>query len=466
MNRTRAGLIALAAILGTLAVAPVPAPAATPQEARLRPPVFGTNINGDQFRNFPDPSIIRVGNRYWGYSTHQTGLFAKNIMVMASDDLWNWDAHAADPIEAMPTPPTWARRLNNGGAFWAPSVIRTGGRYVMYFGARHKNISADRPGWCIGVATSVNPQGPFQARNAPLFCRVNSTGNTPASFSSTPASGKGAFDPQVFRAPNGRLYLYFKAIDNLRQLWGVRLSADGLSRVGPGHGFAPLDSQARTWEYSTRLHFTVLENPAMVFNPTPGVSRPFLLFYAGGEWQIPSNYGTGYLACETPLSGCSRLTRARPWLISRGTNAGPGGVSTFTGPDNKPWVAYHTYLQGHVMDGYGRRLHVEPLTFAGVHPRLHDRRPIGDVDATAAGGGQVDFTGTADDPDTGRQVRVRVRRATAAGPVIEIVTAGPAGNWNFDLDGETLGAHDYCATAIDDNGLSDGPLGCVNVVVT
>ena len=27
---------------------------------------------------------------------------------------------------------------------------------------------------------------------------------------------KAAIDPQVFRAPNGRLYLYFKALDNLR----------------------------------------------------------------------------------------------------------------------------------------------------------------------------------------------------------------------------------------------------------
>ena len=457
-------LAALALVAALSAVVPA-AGAATPQEERLRPPVYGSGIHGDGTRNWADPSIVKVGNTYWAYSTHQTGPSARRMMVMSSDNLWDWSGSGLNaPDPALSRDPNWARSLTNGGAYWAPSVVRAGGRFVMYFAAKHRNVSASRPGWCIGIATSDTPGGPFTPRDTPFFCRVNSSSTTPASFSNSPGQDRGAIDPQVFRAPNGNLYLYFKALDNLRQLWGVRLSANGLSRVGPGHGLVALDSQARTWEYSSRLHFTVLENPNMVYNPAPGVQRRFLLMYAGGEWQVPSNYGEGYAACSTPLSGCARLTTGRPWLVSRGDTAGPGAASTFTGPDGGAWIAYHSYERGHVMDGNGRRLHVEPLRFAGVNPRLNNRRPTGTVAGNAPGGGAVNFTGTADDPDTGREVELIIRRD---GVNIDTAKTGPSGNWNpGQLTGQPLGMHTYCAIAKDDNGLSPRNIGCAQVTVT
>jgi hypothetical protein len=463
---------AVAALLAALAVGPTPVraatptEAATPQEARLRPPVFGTNIHGDGARNFADPSIVRVGGRYYAYSTTQFGQ-VRRIMVMSSTNLWDWEfpGGATGPTEALARPPAWARDIANGGEFWAPSVIRTAGRYVMYFAARHKSVSAARPGWCIGVATSATPAGPFQPRDTPLFCRLNSSSSTPASFSGSPAQDRGAIDPQVFRAPNGRLFLYFKALNNLYQLWGVRLTANGLNRSGPAYGLVPIDSQARTWEYSTRLHFTVLENPNMVYNPAPGVQRRYLLTYAGGEWQIPGNYGTGYAACTSPLAGCARLTTQRPWLYSRGSNAGPGGASTFTVPlsggRRESWIAYHTWERGHV--GQYRRLHVEPLRFAGVNPRLASRRPTGTIAGSALGGGSVSITGTADDPDTGRPVRLSIRRD---GTQVATATTGANRSWNPGvLTNQPAGSHVYCARAIDDNGLTPRVIGCVTIAV-
>lgn len=463
MRRSILGVVV--AFVSLLTLGPSPAGATTPQEARLRPPVYGSNIHGDQLRNWADPSIVPYNGRYYAYSTHQTGTYARQIMVMSSPNLWDWNAPALAPQDAMPQTPAWARSLNNGGAFWAPSVVRAGGQFVMYFAARHKNVSSSTPGWCIGIATSANPTGPFHPRSTPFFCRVASNGNTPAGFSGTPGANKGALDPQVFRAPNGNLYLYFKALDNLRQLWGVRLSADGLRHVGPGYGFAPLDSQANTWEYSTRLHFTVMENPGMVFNPTPGANRPYVLLYAGGEWQIPDNYGTGYVACETPLSGCTRLTTDRPWLKSRGANAGPGGASAFIGPGGKPWIAYHTYEAGQIMNGNGRRLHVEPLRFAAGKPRLDSRRPTGTIRGSSPGAGEVHLEGTADDPDTGREVVVRIRKDTPTGTLVDTVTTNAAGNWEFDDDSRPANDQRYCAMAVDDNGLSDKLLGCQTITV-
>jgi hypothetical protein len=458
--------LAAAALVLALTALASPTGAATPQEQRLRPPVYGTNIHGDSFRNWADPSILRApGGTFWAYSTHQTGQFARRMMVMSSDNLWDWSGSGMGaPRPALGSDPAWARPLSQGGAYWAPSVVRAGGRYVMYFAAKHRLVSADRPGWCIGIATSDSPQGPFAPRSTPFFCRVNSTSATPASFSNSPGRDKGAIDPQVFRAPNGNLYLYFKALDNLRQLWGVRLSANGLQHVGPGHGLVALESQARTWEYSNRLHFTVLENPNMVYNPAPGVQRRFLLLYAGGEWQVPSNYGEGYAACSTPLSGCARLTTGRPWLVSRGDTAGPGAASTFTGPDGGAWIAYHSYRRHHVMDGWGRRLHVEPLRFARVNPRLANRRPTGTIQAVSDAAGTVDIFGTADDPDTGRPVRLSIREA---GVELDTATTGTNGNWSIARrSGVPAGDHTYCARATDDNVHTPRSIGCSTVTVT
>ncbi|HYF45326.1 MAG TPA: family 43 glycosylhydrolase [Acidimicrobiales bacterium] len=461
----RVPLVVVTAVLAVLALGPAPASASTYQEPRLRPPAYGTGIHGDGTRNFADPSIIRAhgGGRFFAFSTHQTGSAARRIMVMSSDNLWDWSAsgHGA-PNEALASTPGWARPLSQGGAFWAPSVVRAAGRYVLYFAAKHRNVPADRPGWCIGIATSAALNQQFEPRDTPLFCRVNSTSTTPASFSGSPQVNKGAIDPQVFRAPNGNLFLHFKALDNLRQLWGVRLTDTGLGLSGPGHGLVALESQARTWEYSSRLHFTVLENPSMVFNPTPGVERPYLLLYAGGEWQIPSNYGTGYAACRSPLSGCTRFTSDRPWLRTRGESAGPGGASTFTGPDGTPWIAYHTYRAGHVLDGSGRRLHVEPLRFARVHPRLNNRKPTGTITGSSPSSQTVHLEGTADDPDTGRPVSLSIREG---GVQFAEATTGSAGNWSIPTFAATPGLHTYCARARDDNGLAPRVIGCVDVTV-
>lgn len=464
MRRT---LPAVLVLFATMVAAAGTAGAATPQEPRLRPPAYGSFVNGFQYRNHADPSILSHQGRYYAYSTNQTGTFARRISVVSSTDLWNdWTPGPATPAptEVMPTQPAWARPLSQGGAFWAPTVVRTGGRFVMYFAAKHRAVSSSRPGWCIGVATATDPEGPFRPRSTPFFCRVNSTSATPASLSGQPGTDKGAIDPQVFRAPNGRLYLHFKALDNLYQLWGVQLRADGLATVGAARGLVPIDSQARTWERSPRLGFTVLENPAMVHNPTPGADRPFVLFYAGGEWQQPSAYGTGYAVCRGPLGPCLRLTRDRPWLYSRGTAAGPGGASVFAGPGGGPWLAYHTYQQGHVMDGWGRRLHVEPLRFSGQRPAFRNLAPTGTMATpTTPAAGTVRFEGTADDADTGRPVRIEVREGAT---VVATTSTGPAGGWAVQAGGLSAGSHTFCAYAADDNGRPDRRLRCRDVTVS
>jgi hypothetical protein len=463
-------LLAAAALVAVTALAPASA-SGVPAEPRLRQPVYGSHINGFQLRNIADPSILVDGGTYYAYSTNQTGTFSKNISVVWTDDFDQWtpDTNVPAPKEVLPHPPQWARSRSNGGAFWAPSVIRAGGRYNLYFAAKHRNASSTDPGWCIGIATADSPLGPFTPRQTPFFCQVHGTNQNQSGLSTAPSTHKGAIDPQVFRAPNGRLFLYFKALDNVYQLWGVPLTATGRAFAGAARGLVPIASSARVWERSSLLGFTVLENPAMAWNPTSGVHRRFILFYSGGEWQRPqNNYGTGYALCSTALGPCERMTTGHPWLRSRGTIAGPGAGSIFRGPDGGNWLAYGSYHSSHVQDGEGRRLHVEPLSYTGPNPHLARRRPTGTISGSSPGVGLVDLTGSADDPDTPLAwhragLRVTIREDDR---IVARATTGAAGNWTAaQVSGETAGNHRYCARTADDTGLTPRNFACVNVTV-
>jgi hypothetical protein len=472
---TRRLLLAAAAV-ALFAAGALAAPAgASPQEPRLRDAVYGSQINGFQFRNIADPSILVDGGRYYAYGSNQTGSFPLNVSVVDTADFDTWDPGTGVPAprDALPNLPSWARPRSQGGAVWAPSVIRAGGKYNLYFAAKHRNASSSDAGWCIGIATSNNPRGPFTPRQTPFFCQVHGTNQNQSSLSRSPATHKGAIDPQVFRAPNGRLFLYFKALDNVYQLWGVPLTATGRAISGPARGLVPIASNANVWERSSLLGFTVLENPAMVHNNGPGAQRRFVLFYSGGEWQRPvNNYGTGYALCSSPLGPCARQSTTRPWLVTRGQNAGPGAGSVFRGPDGTPWLAYGTFRRDHVQDGWGRRLHVEPLSFSGPAPHLRRSRPTGTIVASPAGGGAVDLTGTADDPDTPRAwrragLRVTIRDRNHGNVVVARAMTGALGNWTApQLTGQSLEQHRYCAQGRDDTGLTPANFACVMVTVT
>ena len=415
------------------------------QPERLRTPVYGSDVGTPGTRNFPDPALVDGGDHYYAYSSNSTGNNARNIGLLRSADLFTWAAPngSAAPAEAMPTVPSWARSRSQGGGFWAPSVIQAGGRWVLYFGARHKNVSATAPGWCIGHATSSSPAGPFTPSAQPLFCRVTSTGSV-SSLSGSPATHRGSIDPHAYRAPNGNLFLYFKALDHPYQLWGVRLAADGRSTVGSARGLVRLGAKDRTWEYSSRLGFTVLENPAMDYN-RQAPDKPYYLYYSGGEWRSP-DYATGVAVCDGPLGPCLRVTIGDAWMASRGGAVGPGGFTVLKDDQRRRWAAYHSWERGEVATGNGRRLHVEPLTYDGLAPVLRNRSPRGGFNADATGVLKVRLHGRAWDPDTAAPVTVVLKRN---GEVIDTLSVSGR-DYDVTVDAP-LGTHRYCAVFKDDN---------------
>lgn len=80
-----------------------------------------------------------------------------------------------------------------GKQMWAPDAAFKNGTYYLYFPAKDKNGI-----FRIGVATSPNPAGPFQAQPQPI-------------------EGSFSIDPSVFVDDDGAAYMYFGGI------WGGQL---------------------------------------------------------------------------------------------------------------------------------------------------------------------------------------------------------------------------------------------------
>jgi len=174
--------------------------------ARIRPSIA---------HDFPDPTVMSVGDTYYAYSTaswYGTKLF--HVPVVSSPSLTGGWGQARD---AMPALPIWVDHSAAGEAsVWAPAVIARGHHdYLLYFTAR----SASQHTHCIGVARAWAPQGPFYPIGShPLVCR-------PADVD--------AVDPKPFTDTDGRHYLLYSASREANAtIWLQRLSTGGTQTLG------------------------------------------------------------------------------------------------------------------------------------------------------------------------------------------------------------------------------------------
>ena len=71
--------------------------------------------------DFPDPSVIRVGDEYWMTTT--SGTWAPHFPILRSRDLVNWQM-AGYVFERRPA---WTR-----SDVWAPELIEDRGRFLVY----------------------------------------------------------------------------------------------------------------------------------------------------------------------------------------------------------------------------------------------------------------------------------------------------------------------------------------------
>jgi hypothetical protein len=276
--------------------------------------------------DFPDPFVLRVGGHYWAYSTNAGG---GNVQLIEADALgqWRWVGNA------LPNLPAWATPNRT----WAPSVLPIGGRFVLYYTARHAASGRQ----CISVATGRSPAGPFVDGSAgPLVCQLDLGGS---------------IDPSPVVAPNGTPYLVWRSDGVPARLWSQQLSADGTALVGPAVALLSAD---RRWERG------VVEGPAMA----AGGGR-YYLFYSARTWNT-ADYAIGYATCATPLGPCTKVTTGGPFFATQPGIVGPGGQDFFTDGNGALMVAFHAWQEGQVGYPNRRRLHVMRVSFAGGAPRF------------------------------------------------------------------------------------------------
>lgn len=277
--------------------------------------------------DFPDPFVVEHGGAYYGYATNGGG---GNIQLVRSADLVSWEWLG----NALPALPAWAGR----GRTWAPSVLRRGDTWVLYYTA-HETASGDQ---CTTFATAAHPAGPFtDTSNGPFLCQWGEGGS---------------IDPSPFLDVAGRPWLVWKGegetVGGTASLWSQRLSDDGLQLIGAPSRLLHTD---RDWERRT------IEGPSMVAGPDG-----YHLFYSAGSWQT-SGYAVGHAVCDTPAGPCTKQGGG-PALGSSGTVTGPGGQEVLRAADGRLRLVFHAWTGHHTGYPNKRGLHVADLSFDDTTP--------------------------------------------------------------------------------------------------
>jgi hypothetical protein len=322
-------LVGAVALVGTVVVVATRAPGSAALTPSPRRQVGGAVYRGD----FPDPSVLVVGGRYYAYST-QSGPF--HIQVITSGDLTKWSA----PEEALPVLPSWSRP----GYTWAPSVAQDpGGGYEMFFAARDRALGIQ----CIGRAVSASPLGPFvDPSSQPFLCQE--------------ALG-GSIDPYVL-VVGGSSYLVWKsdgANGALQQVWSAQLADGDDALVGQP---SLLLSATAPWENG------VVEGPAMVVT-----GNGIFLFFSGNRWST-SAYSIGVVGCDSPLGPCANGLSPQAVSTVSGVS-GPGGPTFFTADDGQVVMAFAAWSGAPDSASGKRQLYLDAVDTSGTFPTLVEFHP-------------------------------------------------------------------------------------------
>ncbi|MFL6205366.1 MAG: family 43 glycosylhydrolase [Acidimicrobiales bacterium] len=291
-----------------------------------------------------DPAVLVYAGKTYLFGSTNNKRVPVRLITTYTDSLAQTQAKwAASPVDAMPTRPAW---VDPGESqIWAPSVARIGTRFVMYFAAHNAAATTDEGNdQCIGRSFATTPMGPYSPEAGPVYCGYGREGaghGLPASN----AFGRGALDPEVFRAPDGTLYLLVALSRTLDNIGVVRLHSDGT--VSGGRNATPtiLASQSMPWhdgrDDSVR-NGGFLENPTMIYDK---YTKTYLLFFSAGQWST-TYYNTSFARCAAPTGPCSQDTRG-PFLKSGNGRAGPGGLTAYLDPLGRPRVAYASWQAGY-----------------------------------------------------------------------------------------------------------------------
>jgi len=275
-------------------------------------PALATVIGPVIDTNFADPSVLKVGNTLYAYSTNFNNM--NTPWAKSTDGGHTWSRGSSD---ALPDVGSWAMA---GKGTWDPDVIDRGdGTYILYYAAN----SPSQKTHCVGAATSTSPTGPFKPGSSPIACNTKQGG-------SIGVSG--------FQDTDGTRYVVYKVDGNSLGGGGgachnadgrhptpillQKMSSDGLTPVG--NATQILDRSAEDGAY--------VEAPDIAL-----VNGVYFLFHSSHCFLTP-DYDIRY-ATASKITG--PYTKNPTPLKKSGDNglSGPGSLSVL--PGNASFAVFH-----------------------------------------------------------------------------------------------------------------------------
>jgi len=280
--------------------------------------------------DFPDPSVIRVGDDYWATAT--TSEWAPLFPLLHSRDLVHWD-HVGNVFERRPD---WA-----SGNFWAPEIAEHKGKFFMYYTARKKGGPL-----AVACATADNPRGPW-TDHGPMV-----------------AQDAGSIDAVPVTDRDGSRWMIWKEDGNSRKqptpLWIQKLSDDGTKLVGEMKEIMRNDAE---WEGALIEGAFVQQR-----------GEYFYMFYSGaGCCGRGCNYALGVARAKN-LLGPWEKNPANPILDENAVWKCPGHGSIVTTKDGRDFLLYHAYNRDNFIY-VGRQGLLDEITWgANGWPTINDGR--------------------------------------------------------------------------------------------
>jgi GH43 family beta-xylosidase len=263
----------------------------------------------------PDPSLLRTAGGW--YVTSTSGEWLPAFPILHSTDLRRWRQVGS----VLMRRPRWAVH-----DFWAPELVRRGGRALVYYAAQTR--SGRR---CLAVASAARVRGPY-TDHGPILC-----------------SRIGEIDPLPVRDEQGADWLVWKRDGNSRgrptPILAAPLAPGGMSLAAPPHELFRANA---AWERG------LVEAPALLRQ-----NGTFYMVYSAGRCcGQRCNYATGVARSASLLGPWEK--RPEPILTGGGGIRCPGHVGIARGPGGEPVLAYHAYVRG---DPSNRQLLMAPLRF-------------------------------------------------------------------------------------------------------
>lgn len=249
--------------------------------------------------DFPDPTVIRVGETY--YAATSSSEWALPYRLFQSKDLVNWEFTGPLFHEL----PDWLT-----GSFWAPELYYYDNTFYVYYTARRKS---DKRSY-IGVATSKDPKSGFTDHG--LLIEWTSE----------------AIDAHIIDIDN-KPYVTWKAYgldERPIEILGAELSEDRLKVIG--EPFSLVVAEADSWEYGGIEGQCIVKHGEYLY-----------MFYAGaGCCGRNCNYATGVARSKT-INGTWEKYSGNPILHGDDTWTCSGHGTLVTTPENRDFYLYHAY---------------------------------------------------------------------------------------------------------------------------